>query len=46
VSVLQVSSQAKDLMKQLLAKESSKRISLAGIAAHPWMRKHVGFSLD
>jgi serine/threonine protein kinase len=34
-----LSTEAKDLISQLLRKEPSKRLSLEGVAAHPWIAK-------
>lgn len=33
-----ISDGARDLLKQLLEKDPLKRITIAGILAHPWMR--------
>ena len=36
-----LSTEAKDLISRLLRKESSDRLNLEGVAAHPWITKWV-----
>ena len=37
-----ISSEARDLISKLLVKDPSSRMSLGDVAAHPWIKKHMG----
>lgn len=38
---VQMSEEAKDLIKRLLKRDPKERINLAAVLQHPWIRRHA-----